>query len=751
MRNLFVRGLILCAIILVGASGSLTYIGCSQAPQIEPSDESTNNANTDGGVLVDTNNNTNNNINTEVVADKDPGDKAVGQDEGPKDQPPVQETVPEIDCPPGCTNCKQTAPTDVLQLGAACERKTDKPNPCDAGKGLDCAPFGTTTAGAVSGTCLNICNTDDECGKIRIGLKCLTFTVGQTTVKACALRNKAGDSCNSDSQVFCETGNVCLISSSNGDGTCIKECANTVECPQGQVCRQAVTTSTRTFCLEPVLAGPKCIGEECAVTQTSTNCLGGLTCFEGVCVKPCDKAKGDADCDANFKEACFKQLFSTNPAYCRAAPTVTKVGEACNSTSKQCDDTKGLRCLGEICAKSCDAAKGEKNNPDCAEVANSLCKQAQTSDGGTINICQIESKANGRCGVDAFCPQGTRCINLTGYPHPTCFIDCDPCTQTRSGTKWVHANCDGGKTGCTALTYSDGRPAGGVCISSGNPVLGEGEICGTDPDKGCKTDLICVRFSSSPNGAACSKQCDPNKGEDKNDDCGGGRCGRLTNGGGVCFPQGNPVLTDGEFCGDDLKKSCLKDLICVTFSSDEDARGICSKQCDPSGTGAECSSGQCGRLTSGGGVCLPQLKRTRKPGERCRGASGTPHADDCLEKDGDKKVVCAPAGDTSTFRFCMIACDPANGLTNNTDCTAANLNNHFCLPDKLRPDLGACVEKCTFTNRLRCETSKCQYGSCQEKLLDSQLGQCLTADQEKQCEARGGKCENKTCKANACL
>ncbi len=751
MKISFVRGFVMLTALLFAVSASVTYTACGNTPP--PVEGGTNEATTtDGGENTNTTNNnntttTNNNNNTATnnnnTTTTDGGTEAVPED-GPEGT--VSDTDPN--CPPGCSNCTQPDPNNI-QLGESCEVKTDKSDVCDKSKGLICAPFGVSND-IVSGSCLNKCTTDDECGKIRIGLKCLEFKAGDVTVKACGLRNKAGDPCNTNEQVYCATGNVCLISGADGSGTCILECTSTAECPKGEVCRQAVASSTRTFCLEPVLAGPKCIGDDCDVTNRSTNCLDGLTCYEGVCVLGCNKTNGNKDCDETRGEECYKQLFSSVPAFCRAKPTQTKAGDECNTTNKLCDDTKGLACLSEVCVQRCDANKGEDNNPDCASIAGAKCKQAQLQS-GTINVCQIESKVNEPCTPDRFCTQGARCINLTGGPGPTCYLDCDPCTQKKnsSGT-WVHDAC-GGTAGCTALTYSDGRPAGGICISSGDPVLDVNQVCGQDPKKGCKENLICVRFSNSPNGSVCSKQCDPNKGEAKNPDCNDGQCGRLTNGGGVCFPQGKKEIKEGDFCGDDLTKSCLEGLRCVTFSSAEDAKGLCSKQCDPQGDASECPSGECGRLTDGSGVCMPQLKRSRKSGETCRGPLGTPYADDCLEKDGATKLVCAPEGDTSDIRYCMAACDPANGLLNNSDCTGAGLSNHICLPDKTRPDLGACVEKCTFTNRLRCETSKCQYGVCQVKQLDSQKGQCSTAEDEKKCQDRGGKCEDKTCIANVCL
>lgn len=747
MKMSFVRGFVMMTALMLALSTSIVYTACGDtAPPVEggTNEATTNN---DGGTTTDTTTN-NNNTNNTNTNDAGPTDNNTVKEDGPEGNTNEPTPEKEDNCPPGCGNCTQPDPNNI-QLGENCEIKSDGTDVCDKSKSLVCAPFGESN-GTVSGSCLNKCTTDDECGKIRIGLKCLEFKVGTTTVKACALRNKAGDPCNTNQQVYCETGNVCLISSADGGGTCIKSCSSTAECPKGEVCRQAVASSTRTFCLEPVLAGPKCIGDDCDTTNRSTNCLGGLTCYDGVCVLGCDKANGDKDCDTTRGEECYKQLFSSIPAFCRAKPTQGKPGDECNNSNKLCDDTKGLRCLSGICVKSCDRNKGEANNPDCASIPNSQCKEAQTAS-GAVNVCQIESKVNDLCTPDRFCPQGARCINLTGGPGPTCYVDCDPCTQKKNSSgDWVHDAC-GGTAGCTALTYSDGRPAGGICISSGDPVLGENEVCGQDPKKGCKEGLLCVRFSSSPNGSVCSKKCDPAKGDEKNPDCGGGRCAALTNGGGICYPQGKKELKENEFCGDDLSKSCLDGLTCVNFSNAEDAKGICSKGCDPNGDASECPSGECGRLTNGSGVCMPQLRRTRKSGEQCRGPLGTEYANDCLEKDGTTKLVCAPEGDTSDKRYCMAACDPANGLVNNSDCTGAGLNNHICLPDKTRPDLGACVEKCTFTNRLRCETSKCQYGVCQIKQLDSQKGQCLTPADEKKCQDRGGKCVDKTCIANVCL
>jgi hypothetical protein len=77
------------------------------------------------------------------------------------------------------------------------------------------------------------------------------------------------------------------------------------------------------------------------------------------------------------------------------------------------------------------------------------------------------------------------------------------------------------------------------------------------------------------------------------------------------------------------------------------------------------------------------------------------------------------------------------------------LKNHICVPASTRdPTEGACLEKCTFTDRLRCKTSACATGVCRTTKLGREL--CKDAAGTKQCTSTGGTCDGKDCTIGLC-
>jgi hypothetical protein len=782
MREFYTRWILsLCAFGL--AFGFILQVGCSPAPTVTCK---TNNDCKDSEVCNPATQKCEAKADQEITEEKIPVDG--GGDEKvtpPPDNDKVvdqnivdQNIVPEktvVDdnnavCPPGCVNDKCTggSQTKDISLGSSCKVETGQPDPC-AKVGFTCVANGINN----NAYCYKTCTSDADCQSFP-GQKCVERGTKDVHPKICGVLNTDtdGEICNYSRQTFCADGYVCLVSEEGPTaGQCFKSCTNDLQCTGGKVCRKVSEGSTNTFCMDPILPGPRCVGQTCSSASTNTNCMEGLYCDEGMCLHKCDKQNGDADCDTAKGETCVKFPFDPRPGLCLTPPSVFKAGEECDGL-RRCDDTKGLRCVAitedkSICIKTCDTNKGAENNPDCPS-ADFLCNKPQNM---SVGLCQKKGKFGDMCGGDTTCAEKpSACIRLT-ETDAYCLKLCAT-AENKSKEDETNPACDGGKGRCIQLSGTidvDGKGYNGACLPYREKKLAAGEACGMDqglnaPD--CKEGTRCVGLSGLP-APICFVDCDPCDSISKDGDwlhpaCNGGKDSciplQYSDGkpaGGICLVAGEPVLDLGEFCGSDMKKGCKDELMCVRFSNQEGAQSVCSKKCDPgkgTSTNAECNGGQCGSLTSGGGVCIPEPRRTRKLGEECGGDIGMVGFDDCLEEQGGKKLMCAQSSLPGLPRTCLVGCNTIKGFKDNDDCKNYGLTNHLCLPgDNRSPDRGACIEICTFTNRLRCETSKCEHGKCQESMLDQQRGKCLTEQDEKKCQDKGGTCIKQTCVANLCL
>ena len=587
---------------------------CKPAGEVPAGEDKAEGLPTDGGDVKDEN---------KEKASLDGGDEKQGDTEPPREA---------IDCPQGCPDCSSTTkPVEKdVKEGGTCvltgsQTKGDQAN---------CAKDLVCLEAASYHYCFKKCQADADCKQ---GQKCLSGYFQESNV--CGTQGGEGEKCDYTEQQFCASGVTCLITNQTKvAGQCYKKCEKDLDCTLGKACKQL--TSSSKFCDDPVLPGPRCIGEACNDTQTGTNCIQGLICKDGNCLKQCTRATGDKDCDTKNGESCWHP-FGEPKGYCIPKPAVFKEGEKCSS-AMPCGT--GLRCVqigtdSRICATQCDETKGEDNNPDCASG-----KKCQKRSGEELAYCRGESDVLGPCGIDN-CKKDLRCVFLSGSPQPVCFTECDPCKQVRNKEgEWVHPACENGKVGCVALT-SGGKPSGGICLPSGDKSLGEGQNCGVDYAKSCKDAFLCVRFSSADGATGvCSAKCDPTA--EKNPECDGGkgRCGKLTSGAGACEPNAKKIKKLGELCGGDPGTPSFNECL----DEDNGKKLVCANP-----------------PTSGS--LLPDRCMVR-----CNASTGSIDNADC-KKAGLNSHLCIPVGDGMDG-----ACFEKCAITNRLACESTKCANGKC-------------------------------------------------------------------------
>lgn len=764
MRSIFLR---LTALLLpLALAITVASVACDTKP---PVDEKKTEATTKDSGTTDKSN---------------PIEKDIVQDKKTPDQNPVDDKITKENdvikdgqsvCPPGCTDkpgCGSNPTATKKKLGEVCEKPTaGKENPCE--KGLVCfeARIINGQFYAPVTQCVKSCKENTEC-EASGGETCIDG--GADTGKICVALKKIGETCNPSIRQLCgSTQNQpadCLVNDVQNDkeGKCAASCRDDAACSSiaGTKCRKPIPSAVQNYCLAPSLPGPRCLGEKCDVATTATNCLKGHRCESSVCVKICKK---NDDCDTANGERCGI-AFGASEGTCLPKPNVSKVGEECTPL-KRC--VEGLTCLNNgdktVCMKRCDTSKGDKQNPECP--ADQLCQKPNQN--VPFGICRKQVKILQPCGMAAICTeQPSRCINVNAAIGALCLKLCDASKNAKDTN--LNPDCDGGKGICNTLrapVTEGGKNYTGVCFSARPKTQQVGQGCDFNKKDGMKSpDCVdgtrCVNLSGGP-GPTCYPDCNPcdsvrKSGRWEHPKCTGSNktCNALTAGGrpagGICVPDGKPTRNEGEYC--DIQNGCKnpENVLCVTFSRDADAKGVCSRKCDPEegrNSNPKCpGNGRCAGLNSGGGVCFAVRKRTQDIGEGCNGDPGTPRYHTCLEKTKDgKKLTCADIGITGVTGSCQVSCDTTQGFKDNPDCKAAGLGSHLCLPGDINnPKRGACLELCSFTDRKDCSKKQCQYGVCREFLLGKRE-ECTTPEKEKDCASRGGKCVNKTCLTTICL
>ena len=469
---------------------------------------------------------------------------------------------------------------------------------CDAG--LICL---VSNSEQTAGICYKQCQQEQQCDATK-DLTCRAFNASDPTNKLCMPKIYdgplcIGQTCNTSATATnCQKGLVC------DGGTCVKTCSSAADCDtaSGEECKIVDITKPKVCLLPPSVtkSGEKCNNFDKRCDDTKGLSCASITEGNSICLKTCDPNKTNQatginpDCDAgdicratqNGSAFCLKG--SDKNGSCVVPNTCKSSNDVCVGFSS--DGTESY-CLGP-CDPKKNKSEDDESNPDCADAQGNLgrCVTLTNGSGACIPYRPKTKKAGENCGTDGNlvapdCEDGLRCVNLGSGP--TCYVDCDPCTAKLDSTgEWKHPKCNGGKDACSALTYSDGRAAGGVCRTSGDPVLDDGEYC-DEPGKGCKEGLTCVNFSNEEGARPiCSGECIPGE----QGQCNGGSCASLTSGGGVCLPQAKRKVDLGGEClgtrGTDGFHDCLekskdgKPLVCA-LPAFAGAKRTCQILCNP--------------------------------------------------------------------------------------------------------------------------------------------------------------------------
>lgn len=331
-----------------------------------------------------------------------------------------------------------------------------------------------------------------------------------------------------------------------------------------------------------------CGGE--ANTQTcvsDSECLlKGELCRNNVCTQ---QASCEKDNDCKYKgEVCREKLCvmftdnTTNPP--SACPTSCSRNEQCTL----CKDGRNT-CVSGNCMKAERSGPYQRCGTDVGKAcaARSVC----SGSGGTrycLPECDPKQKR---------CPDGkSTCADPRGFGTGLCIPDGEAdegaaCSPTFTGETQVDT-----KKYCRTGLFCEG----GTCKKPQE--VGKYELC--DNSRKCQTGMTCTALSQSAQSGYCLPSCDP---QQPTCDGGKGRCGRTSNGTGVCIPQG--TSKEDQKCGASrsmLKPEhfCIAGFECVGLSANG---SICLKyvnQCSQNacGEGRVCLDGQ------QGGVCALSCK-----------------------------------------------------------------------------------------------------------------------------------------------
>ena len=280
----------------------------------------------------------------------------------------------------GAISCTRTADCETqLGVGFICESgvcvEQLLPDPC-AADGQECTDPASQqtdefvcveeTAGATA-VCRQLCNADtaDETGSQDCPLNTFCFDVGATSASGLTGACTPGD---------CDT-NIFDDAACDGVGTCF---------PVGH---------GASFCIG---AGTAIEGEPCGLDTTTTppdsdTCAPGLLCSTNVCVEPCNRTNGNADCtDGLTCLAAFDFTPRNRPGLCGTACDAFSVGQC--PTDETCQPFLGR---AGVNIWACVASTGDTTfGPDeiCDETGaceeGYLCIGTETDAGGnTISRC----------------------------------------------------------------------------------------------------------------------------------------------------------------------------------------------------------------------------------------------------------------------------------------------------------------------------------------------------------------------------
>jgi hypothetical protein len=430
-----------------------------------------------------------------------------------------------------CTQpCEKDGAASDAMCGA-CGRCRDDGDTLRFGYKFYCVPNGSNLVdepcGMVSdcamrlcrqGYCTEPCLALGEDSTCPAGMKCVTGLYADPSIYLCIREGEVdrgfGESCEAD--WACAEG-VCR--EVFGAKICVNDCAQ-AECAEG-TCKDLAGVQS---CVPDGLLGASDSGYPCVNTA---QCVDGLQCYRGACLKPCESDEVCGEGGICFPDFYYQVRYCSmecenegdcagDRLSCHDGTCVLNAngGSYVLNPCRVDDDCVTRTCRAGLCTDVCaqDLACEGSMVPEWQAV--NLCMPCNPNLWGTdcnngewgLNECIQGSDGSWFCAPECsirtgICPVGTRCYSVGGYTQV-----CAPLSGNCVGTTACTNN------GWCIRPFADGMPCienaecqGGVC-SQGFCQKG---TCTVDPDCGCEL-LECVDGACGASSEAGVLELEPN-------------------------------------------------------------------------------------------------------------------------------------------------------------------------------------------------------------------------------------------------
>ncbi|MFH1530531.1 MAG: hypothetical protein ABIK09_07340 [Pseudomonadota bacterium] len=431
----------------------------------------------------------------------------------------------------------------------------------------ECACSKTSMKLGLSTTC-SVVNGDGACEGLRV---CTDdgLTDCDADTPAVEVCDGVDNDCDGvvDGVSVCDDGNPCTSDSCGGEGGCVHEsleglnCDDGTACTIGDFCQGGICTGAAVSCDdgnpctddlcdtdggcenppntdlcddgEPCTVGDHCVNAACLGTPVPCNCATDADCEileDGdVCngILSCDTGEVPFKCKVNPATVVTCPPPAGLDAYCQTAQCDSKTGACSNGPTNEgmaCTDDDACT-LGDLCAAGFCTAQASLNCDDDDICTAEFCHAAA----GCIYEPTVEKCDDGNPCTDGDYCEGGSCVALE-------VVDCDDgnlCTNDQCNPLLgcVHTNntalCIDGDA-CTAPDQCKD----GVCEPGIQVDCYDGNVCTNDS---CEPAGGCVH---TPNAASC---------DDGNSCTFGDHCA-----GGGCVPDEVVECDDGNPCTDDV-------------------------------------------------------------------------------------------------------------------------------------------------------------------------------------------------------
>ncbi|NYZ78805.1 hypothetical protein H0N99_01525 [Candidatus Micrarchaeota archaeon] len=437
------------------------------------------------------------------------------------------------------------------------------------------------------------------------------------------------------------------------DGKCKAEangCCSNSDCSSGEVCNQSTKTCT-------------------------TQCLGGLTYCNGVCVD-----------------------LTSNTSNCGGC------GNVCGGNSTTC---KGGCVVGSMSAYYC----GDRNVSSIIGDVSGSCQESCL--GGTcycnaVLSCPADRTVISCCGKNSTCPSdycGSNGQKCTYSLSQSCYVGCSniPPPHCTSCTPTCTASCSSCQTGQTCDTASGQCVSSGVTPTCGNEICESGESSSNCcKDCGCSTGSCCNNACVTP---ACTNLDDGNP-------CTSDTCNIAD----PCNPQQVHTPLSGVSCpgGTCQNGACIAAQTGCSSDSNCPGQKCCSGACVTSACttnsqcndGNSCTSDVCQNPNSCNAACA------HTPMSSCCGNGRCDAGEGCATCPGDCPCI---GGSTCINNICNAKqlLQSGDRCTNSNDCSSGYCNNGYCCAAGTccRSDSECSGGKACISNTCQNSGAKCADGT----------------------------------------